>query len=189
VPDIATASNSALPLAMESTPPPLPCARAHRAAAPPPQKPGLRPLEQRTRSRHYTTDCTTVRCGPAARSQHATCNARRCNAQRAPTQRETRAHATCNMRHALMPRCNTHRCDMLMQHTRRSIAPMQRAPMQCATRADEMRHARRCNMRIAHRTAHPVLHAPGRHRAATWLRHRYASMHASFRLESSPRGA
>ncbi len=32
-------------------------------------------------------------------------------------------------------------------------------------------NARRCNMHIAYRTAHPGPHAPWRHRAGTWLRH------------------
>ncbi len=50
VPDIATVSNSAVPLAMESTPPPKICARAHRAAARQPQQPALRPIEPRARS-------------------------------------------------------------------------------------------------------------------------------------------
>jgi hypothetical protein len=84
----------------------------------------------------------------------ATCNAHRCNMPHA-----TRTDAPCNA-----PRCNPHRCDILMQNTKRSIAPMQRAPMYHAD-------ARRCNMDIACRTAHPVPHAPWRHRAATWLRH------------------
>ena len=35
-----------------------------------------------------------------------------------------------------------------------------------ATRADATRNARRCNMHIAHRTAHPVPHEPWWHRAA-----------------------
>ena len=74
-------------------------------------------------------------------------------------QHASKKHATCKAH-----RCNTHRCDMLMQHTRRCIAPMQRVPMQHETQAGAT-----CTSHTA--PAHPVSHAPGRHRAATWLRH------------------
>jgi hypothetical protein len=219
----------------------MPCARVHRAAARPPQKPGLRPIEQRTHHTHHTA----VRCGEAVRHRcnmqhtpmqhvnahrcnmqhtpmqhvnthrcnaprapmhYATCDTHRCNtttrtdatrhARRcimqhatrtdAPCKRAPAQHATCdthrcidatctdvtcNMRHAPMQRatrsdetCNAPGCDMLMQHTKRCIAPMQRAPMQHATHAGAT-----CTSHTA--PAHPAPHAPWQHRAATWLRH------------------
>jgi hypothetical protein len=104
---------------------------SHRSSAA--AKPGLRPIEQRTRSRHHTMDCTTVRCATAARLQHATCNTRRCNVQHAAMQHAntrrcnapTRAYALCNMRHAPMQHANAHLCSTQrgnMQHGTRTNA-------------------------------------------------------------------
>ncbi len=73
--DIATASNSAVPLLMSSTPP-LSCARAHRTAARAPQSP-LRRIEQRTRSppsSHHTTRALRDGRAPMIRTD-ARCNA------------------------------------------------------------------------------------------------------------------
>jgi hypothetical protein len=166
VSDIATASNSAVPVTMESTPLSS-CARAHRTAARPPQQPALRPIGQRTRSRHYNAshgngaaaqpagrlcgaDATQADATLAeATRADATCNARRCNT---PTRADATRNASrkanalrCNTQHA-SHRCNTHRCHMLMQHTRRCIAPMQRETDATRQRAASLH---------AHRILHP----------------------------------
>ena len=105
---------------------------AHERIAPPlgqPQKPALRPIEQRTRSTRHAHH-TAVRCGEGASPmQHAThkdatCNTRRCNMQhtqmlhadasRCNAPRAPMHYATCNVRHALLQRAT------------RTDAPMQR---------------------------------------------------------------
>ena len=124
----------------------------HRAAARPPQKPGLRPIGQRTRNADTAQRtgrlCATgrLRIADATRTD-ATCNAHRCNMQhatsadathqRAPMQRATRADALCNMGHAPM-----HRVTRTGAARPDATCNMRRAPMQRATPPDApMQHA------------------------------------------------
>ncbi len=166
VPDIATPSNSAVPLPMESTPPPpLICTRAHRAAARQPQQPGLCRIEQRTRSTPYNASHGNGAAGrlrgadatqaDATQADATGADATRADATGADATRAdaTGADATCNARRCNLPTrtdatCNARRCNL----PTRADATCQRASMQHAnarrcntpTRADATRNARRC---------------------------------------------
>jgi hypothetical protein len=99
-----------------------------------------------------THRCNTRRCNAQRAPMHyAACNAHRCNvhAHRCSTHRGNMQHAMCTNATWNARRCNTHRCHMLMQYTRRCIAPMQRdtdatrkrAPVQ---RAHRIPHGASC---------------------------------------------
>jgi hypothetical protein len=158
--DIATASNSAVPFFIASTPP-KPCARAHRAAARPPQKPGLCPISssaRATQTLHNGLDDRALRDGCTSPTQRATrtdatCNTHRCNVQHAPMQ-----HA--NARRCNAPRAPMHRCADETCNTHRCIVP--RASVQRATRTDAACNTHQCNTptRVdATRQRAPTLHA------------------------------
>ena len=135
VPDIATASNSAAPLAMASTPP-WTCARAHRTAA--------RPTAQ---ARPFTHS-------RSARAQHAPHTTRQpCSVQRiAPPELPeggaalTRADATRSAR-----KCNAHRCNV------------QRMPMQgCNTRGSQRLSSNDTGMMCRNECEEEIVTAPQR---------------------------
>jgi hypothetical protein len=128
VPDIATVSNSAVPLVIASTPPSH-CARAHRAAARPPQKPGIRPIEPRTGTRHYNAShgngaAGRLRGADATQADATQADATGADATQADatgaeeTQADaTRADETCNVRRrnlkrATMQHANARRCNV-----------------------------------------------------------------------------